>query len=355
MANSKHIVIRASALVFAACILSGVNAEAAREVKFKEFPLEITKGDRLVVSGVRGQVRLIALGEPGGKTGSPVVRARKVTTDKLGESAALFDSISFQTRREGSTVFVEIKGPESRQTYIAMAKPGAPELSFDIESPSTPAEIHMHSGNVIANGWKSSVAVTLSEGKVSLYEGEGGVRVLLTRGELLLNKQKGDLELEIHGGKSALSQIQGDVRLYAFAAESSVQQLAGKLRYRGKAGSLNLSKLDGDFQFENGRGGISATALNGAVRGSTEDGAINLQLVGETDVSVETGDGSVTIKPPGGTGALLRLSSEDGLIQAPESIRVPRVTGPKSVVARLDGAPKGQIIVRAKRGVIRIR
>lgn len=355
MTIEKRMDFRAAALFFAACILSGFSAEAAREVKFKEYPLEITKGDRLVVSGVRGQVRLIPLGEAGGKTGSPVVRARKVTNDKLGETTALFESISFQTRREGSTVFVEIKGPDSRQGYIALAKPGAPELSFDIESPSTPAEIHMHSGNVIANGWKNSLAVTMSDGKVLLSDGDGGVRVLLTRGELQLNKHKGDAELEIHGGKSSLSQVQGDVRLFAFAAESSVQQLTGKLRYRGKAGSLNLNKIDGDFQFENGRGGIAATALNGAVRGSTEDGAINLQLAGETDVSVETDDGSVTVKPPGGTGALLRLSSEDGIIQAPESIRVPRVTGPKSVVARLDGTPKGQIIVRSKRGVIRIR
>ncbi len=355
MTIEKRMDFRAAALVFAACILSGFSAEAAREVKFKDYPLEITKGDRLVVSGVRGQVRLIPLGEAGGKTGSPVVRARKVTNDKLGETTALFESISFQTRREGSTVFVEIKGPDSRQGYIALAKPGAPELSFDIESPSTPAEIHMHSGNVIANGWKNSLAVTMSDGKVLLSDGDGGVRVLLTRGELQLNKHKGDAELEIHGGKSSLSQVQGDVRLFAFAAESSVQQLTGKLRYRGKAGSLNLNKIDGDFQFENGRGGIAATALNGAVRGSTEDGAINLQLAGETDVSVETDDGSVTVKPPGGTGALLRLSSEDGIIQAPESIRVPRVTGPKSVVARLDGTPKGQIIVRSKRGVIRIR
>lgn len=355
MTIEKRMDFRAAALVFAACILSGFSAEAAREVKFKDYPLEITKGDRLVVSGVRGQVRLIPLGEAGGKTGSPVVRARKVTNDKLGETTALFESISFQTRREGSTVFVEIKGPDSRQGYIALAKPGAPELSFDIESPSTPAEIHMHSGNVIANGWKNSLAVTMSDGKVLLSDGDGGVRVLLTRGELQLNKHKGDAELEIHGGKSNLSQVQGDVRLFAFAAESSVQQLTGKLRYRGKAGSLNLNKIDGDFQFENGRGGIAAMALNGAVRGSTEDGAINLQLAGETDVSVETDDGSVTVKPPGGTGALLRLSSEDGIIQAPESIRVPRVTGPKSVVARLDGTPKGQIIVRSKRGVIRIR
>lgn len=346
--------IRAFAL-FLVCLSGGSRAEAAREVKFKEYPLEISKGDRLVVLGVRGQVRLLPIAEFGDKPASPVVRARKVTTDRLGETNAIFDSLSFQTRKEGTTVFVEIKGLNTRQAYIEYAKPGAPELIFEIESPSTPAEIHFHSGNVMASGWKSSISVTLSEGKVSLTDGEGVARVLLTRGELQLNKHKGEAEIEIHGGKITLSNVQGDVRLHTFAVDSSVQQLTGVLKYRGKAGALNITKADGNFLFENGRGGIVATQLNGAVKGSTEDGAVNLQLAGETDVLVETDDGSVTVKPPGGTGALLRLSSEDGVIQAPESIRVPRVNGPKSVVGRLDGVPKGQITVRAKRGAIRIR
>jgi hypothetical protein len=354
-AFSKVQSVGCSSVVALAVFFTGICAEAAREVKFKEFPLEISKNDRLVISGVRGQVRLIPIGESNLKTASPMVRARKVSTDRIGETSTAFDSLSFQTRRDGTTVFVEMKGPDSRQAYLALTKLGAPELSFDIEGPSIPAEIHFHSGMVTAVGWKSSIAVTLTEGKVNLSDGEGTVRVLLTRGDLQLSRQKGDAELEIHGGKAQISNLEGDLRLHSFVVESNVQQLMGKLKYRGKAGNLNINKASGEFLFENGRGSIVANGLEGTVRGSTEDGAVNLQLSGDIDVLVETEDGSVGIKPAAGVGALLRLSSDEGVIQVPEKIRVSGGTGVKTVLGRLDGAPKGQITVRSKRGAIRIR
>jgi hypothetical protein len=325
---------------------------AAKEVKFKDYPIEISKGDRLVISGIRGSVKLIQIAP--GK--SPVVRAKKVLPAGAKSSGSqLFENLSFQVRKEGTIVTVEAKGPASRQEFIDAAASGQPELSFEIEAPSTPAEVHFHSGQVTAVGWKDGLSISLIDGKINSTDGEGILRTILTRGEIKIDKQKGNVEIENHGGKVALSNIAGDVRLYSFSGDASLTAVSGKVRFRAKAGSLNLNKLTGDFTFENGRGGISGTAIDGAVRGSTEDGAVNLQLAGDADLSVETEDGSVTVKAPGGSGALLKLSSEDGPILAPESVRVPKVSGPKSVVARLDGAPKGQIIVRSKRGVIRIR
>lgn len=328
------------------------QAFSAKEVKFKEYPFEILKGDRLVVSGIRGAVKLVQIGQ--GKT--PVVRAKKVLpTGAKSTAAQMFENLSFQVRKEGTIVTIEVKGPTSRQEFIDAAGVGQPELSFEIEAPSTLAEVHLHSGLVTASGWKDGLSVSLIDGRINSIDGEGVLRAILTRGEIKIDRQKGNVEIENHGGKVALSNIDGDVRLYSFSGDSALASISGKVKFRAKAGSLNVSKLSGDFTFENGRGGISGIAIDGAVRGTTEDGAVNLQLAGEADLSVETEDGSVTIKAPGGSGALLKLSSEDGPILAPESVKVPKVSGPKSVVARLDGAPKGQIIVRSKRGVIRIR
>lgn len=343
--------VNRSALV-AASLLVFSSAHAAKEVKFKEYPFEIVKGERLVITGVRGSVKLIPL-QPGK---SPVVRAKKVLPDAAKPGASqLFENLSFQVKKEGTVVTVEAKGISSRQEFIDASKPGQPELSFEIEAPSTPTEIHYHSGQIVASGWKDGLSVSMVEGKILTTDGEGVLRAILTRGELKVEKQKGNVEIENHGGKVTLANITGDVRLHSFSGEVSATSISGKMGFRAKAGSLNLTKLTGDLTFENGRGGIAGTAIEGAVRGSTEDGAINLQLAGDADLSLETEDGSVTVKAPGGSGALLKLSSEDGPIFAPDSVKVPKVTGPKSVVARLDGAPKGQIIVRSKRGVIRIR
>lgn len=327
-------------------------ALAAKEVKFKDYPIEISKGDRLVITGIRGSVKLVQL-SPGK---SAMVRAKKVLpTGAKSTASQVFENLSFQVRKEGTVVTVEAKGPASRQEFIEAAGVGQPELSFEIEAPSTPTEVHFHSGQVAAVGWKDNLSISLIDGKISSSDGEGILRAILTRGEIKVDKQKGNVEVENHGGKVLLSNVNGDVRLFSFSGDATLTAVSGKVKFRAKAGSLNLNKLMGDFTFENGRGGISGTAIEGSVRGTTEDGAVNLQLAGDADLSVETEDGSVTVKAPGGSGALLKLSSEDGPILAPDSVRVPKVSGPKSVVARLDGAPKGQIIVRSKRGVIRIR
>lgn len=349
--NGSYLTLAMVAIAFGGSVFS-TPAIAAKEVKFKEYPFEISKGDRLVVTGIRGSVKLIHLAP--GK--SPVVRAKKVLPNGAQTAGSqLFESLSFQVRKEGTIVTVEAKGPSTRQEFIDAAGPNQPELSFEIEAPSTAAEVHFHSGQIVAVGWKDGLSVSLIEGKISSTDGEGVLRAILTRGEIKVDKQKGNVEVENHGGKVMLSNVDGDVRLYSFSGDATLTAISGKVRFRAKAGNLNLNKLTGDFSFENGRGGISGTAIDGSVRGTTEDGAVNLQLSGDPDLSVETEDGSVTVKAPGGSGALLKLSSEDGPILAPESVRVPKVSGPKSVVARMDGAPKGQIIVRSKRGVIRIR
>jgi hypothetical protein len=349
--NNTWVFIAAFCFAYGGCLFP-FQAVAAKEVKFKEYPFEVSKGDRLVITGIRGSVKLIHLAP--GK--SPVVRAKK-TLPNGGKptGAQLFDNLSFQVRKEGTVVTVQAKGPSSRQEFIDAAGPNQPELSFEIEAPSTMAEVHYHSGQVVAAGWKDGLSVSLIDGKITTTDGEGVLRAILTRGEIKVDKQKGNVEVENHGGKVTLSNVEGDVRLYSFSGDATLTGVTGKVRFRAKAGSLNLNKLTGDLSFENGRGGITGTAIDGSVRGTTEDGAVNLQLAGDPDLSVETEDGSVTVNAPGGSGALLKLSSEDGPILAPESVRVPKVSGPKSVVARLDGAPKGQIIVRAKRGVIRIR
>lgn len=347
---------RVFARIFALFAVLGImasQASAAKEMKFKDFPFEIARGERLIVQGVRGSVRLIALAP--GKT--PVVRGRKVLADtaKSGGASEHFDALSFSVRREGGLVMVEPRGPSSRQDWIEWSRPGQPELNIEIESPPTPAEIHLHSGTVLANGWKDSLAVSLQDGKLTAVDGDIAVRAAILRGEIKIDKQKGVVEIESHAAKVSVSNVDGDVRVHNFAGETNVTGVKGDVSFRSKAGTTTAAKIAGGLGFDNGRGRLDATAVEGAVRGENDEGNVSIQLAGEADVSIETQDGAVAIKPPGGAGVLLKLSSEDGAIVAPDSVSVPKISGPKSVVARLDGAPKGVIVVRSKRGTIRVR
>lgn len=333
-------------------VFTSVNAHAAKEVRFKEYPFEITRGERLVVQGLRGAVKLSVVAP--GKT--PVVRARKVVVDASRPGAnERFENLSFTVRREAGIVFIEPKGPSTRQEWIDWTRPGQPELSYEIEAPSTPAEIHIHSGNVSVTNWKDAVAVTLQDGRVTAADGAGAARVSILRGSVTIERQKGPVEVESHAAKVNIASVDGDVQVHAFAGESQVSGVKGELSVRTKAGTMTLSKISGGLVFDNGRGKLEGSAIEGTVRGTNDDGSVSLQLAGEADVSIETQDGSVSVKPPGGAGVLLKLSSEEGPILAPSSVTIPRTAGPKSVVARLDGAPKGVIVLKAKRGTIRIR
>ncbi|CAN5520283.1 hypothetical protein BH10BDE1_BH10BDE1_14480 [soil metagenome] len=343
--------VRAFAPVLVA-ILFSVNAQAAKEVKFKEFPFEIARGEHLIVQGVRGTVRLMPLAP--GK--SPVVRARKLLVDGTKPGASEhFDALSFSVRREGGLVMIEPKGPSSRQDWIDWSRPGQPELSFEIEAPSTSAEVHLHSGTVLANGWKDALAVSLQDGKLAVSDGAGNVNATILRGDIKIEKQKGVVRVESHAAKVTVTANDGDVQVHNFGGETLITNVKGDVAVRSKTGTITLAKINGGVDFDNGRGKLEATAIDGSVRGVNDEGIVSFQLVGEADLSIETQDGPVAVKPPSATGVLLKLSSEDGVIAAPESIQVPRNSGPKSVVARLDGAPKGVIVLRSKRGTIRVR
>jgi hypothetical protein len=357
---------RVSALLLATAALLhlATPAFAAREVKFKEFPIELsatdtTKPSRLYVMGMRGSVRLISA--VSGK--APVVRARKVQPDGArNESADTFESFSYAVRKEGSVLVIEPKVGSTQSDWLTGIEPGQPELHLEIEAPSVPTEIHLHTGSVQSIGWKAPITASVQDGSIKMSEGEGLLALSVFKGEVRVEKWKGRVQVESHAAKVITQTIDGDVLVNNFSGESALTAIKGHSTLKAKTGGSVVTKLEGGLEFLNGRGGLAATQVQGVVRGQTDDGAVSLALgtegkeaQGESDVVVESQDGSVSIKPPVGSGALLRLSTDEGTLLAPESIAIPRGSGPKSVSARLAGTTRGTIVVRSKRGVIRIR
>ncbi|MDX9730468.1 MAG: hypothetical protein RBT63_01740 [Bdellovibrionales bacterium] len=342
----------ASLLALPLILMSVSQANAAREVRFKEFPLEISAEDRLVVQGIRGSVKIVPVAA--GKT--PVIKARKVLPDNpKGGASERFDALSFTVRRDHGVVTVEPRGPSARQDWIEWSRPGQPELHVEIESPAVATEVFYHSGSVTVSGWKDDLAISLQEGRVQTSAGEGKLGISVLRGDIRVEKQDGAVTVENHAGKIAVTNVVGDVRVHAFSSETALNSIKGSVLFRSKQGYASGGKIEGGFEFDTGRGNVNINGVEGAIRGVNVEAAITLQLSGESDVSIETDEGPVSIRPAAGIGSLLKLSIEEGGIIAPNSVQVPRVSGPKSVVARMNGTPKGSITVRSKRGTIRIR
>lgn len=362
--NMKSRVSALLAIAIVAVLQFTAPAFAAREVKFKDFPLELSatdtsKANRLYVIGMRGSVRLIPLAP--GKT--PVVRARKVQPDgSRNQPSDTFESFSYSVRKEGSVLVIEPKAGSVQSDWLTGVAPGQPELHLEIEASSVPAEVHLHTGSVQSVGWKAPITASLQDGSIKMSEGEGALALSVFKGEARVEKWKGRVQIESHAAKVFTQTIDGDVLVNNFSGESALFAIKGHSTLKAKTGSSTVTKLEGGLEFFNGRGGLTATQVQGVVRGQTDDGAVSIALgaegkeaQGESDVVVESQDGSVSIKPPTGSGALLRLSTDEGALLAPESIAIPRGSGPKAASGRLTGSTRGTIVVRSKRGVIRIR
>lgn len=344
--------MKVSSLFLTLSLLVMAAPAFARDVKFKDLTVDWVKGDRLVVQGLRGSVKLIASGK-----GAAVVRGRKSINDgNKGTASERFDSLAFSARRESGVVIVEVRGPNTKQEWIDWSQSGNGDLNLEIEAPmALPAEVHLRSGTVTATAWRDALAVTLQDGAVRLNDGEGDVRVSLLRGEVKIEKQKGLVQVESHAAKVNLTSIDGDARVHNFGGDTAVTTVSGTLNLRTKTGTSSLQKIETGLDFDNGRGTLTGNGVKGQIRGATDEGAVNLQLDGEVDVLIEAQDGNIAVKPPSGFGVLLKLSTEEGAIGAPDSVSVPKTAGPKSVVARMDGTAKGTVVLRSKRGNIRIR
>ncbi|MES2962905.1 MAG: hypothetical protein V4760_03375, partial [Bdellovibrionota bacterium] len=95
--------------------------------------------------------------------------------------------------------------------------------------------------------------------------------------------------------------------------------------------------------------------FSGPFRGENMSGAVQADLLGDAEVSVESDRGSVSIKAPPGSGASVRLQTSDGQLQHPSSVK-PAGGSVKAAVGSLGGSgSKGTINVRSKSGSIRLR
>src|SRR4051794_16254203 len=74
-----------------------LHQAAAKEVRYKDYPVEIRDGDRVVFTGLKANVRLI----PSANPKSAVFRVRKSIADKpSADDLARFDAMSFAVRRD---------------------------------------------------------------------------------------------------------------------------------------------------------------------------------------------------------------------------------------------------------------
>lgn len=327
---------------------------SAKELRYKELPLDLRAGDRLVVQGLRAQVRLA----PAAPGKGAVLKARKFVGDKsTAETLARFEALSFNIRRDGSTVRIDTTGPDSKSTLAEWLKGPSPELVLEFEMPPVPVDVSVRDGSVTAQGWTQPLAVSLVDGQLKATQTEGALKLQMQRGEARIQGHRGPLEIDSYGAKVFLSKVEGDVKLTNFGGDSSLAELKGNIDVRTQSGGTTVNQSSGSLDFALGRGPLNVTAFEGPLRGETETAAVSAAIEGEAEVSIQSNQGSVSVKLPAGSGAAVRLQSDEGSVSTPDAIK-PSTTsaGLKVASGRLAGSgPRGSVNVKSKTGAVRLR
>lgn len=325
----------------------------AKEMRYKDYPIEVRDGDRLVFSGIKINVRLV----PSSKPKLTTLRVKKTVSDKASaEELIKFESLGFNVRREGSAIFVEAKGPESKSSWSHWLKPTAPELGVEMEVPAIPVEILAHDGQVTIANFNQAVAVNLINGVIRSNSTEGLLRVDLQNGQISIEKHHGRLEVDSYGAKLAIQDIEGDQDIANFAGETNIARAKGNIDIKSHAGLISIIKSTGSVDFLASRGALNLSEFEGPVRGQTDQGAVSIGVAGDADVHVEANLSTVTVKLPGNSGALLRLQTEEGSLTVPDAIKPTGGNRARIVNGRLPGdGPKGIVSLKSKAGVLRVR
>lgn len=326
----------------------------AREIRYKDYPLEIRESDQLVFQFMRGSLKVVGAAN----SGSPaVLRAKKVVRDSASESElAEFENFSFVVRRTGSTLVIETNRPEDRTGWIkALESTAGPEMHFELVAPSVPVEVSIRSGEVQAQNWKESLSITLVDGKVKTNSGEGPLKVQIQRGEVRVDEQRGNVAVDSYAAKVTLNSVRGDLSLSNFAGDSSLNEIRGHLNLVGSSGAMNITQSSGSADFSMMRGAFNMTTFEGPVKGYTGQGPVTVAIKGEADVQVESDQAPVTVKLPANSGARLNVQTETGYLRLPDPLQK-NLAGARRYTGRLQGAgEKGGVNVKSKSGFIRIQ
>ena len=322
----------------------------AKEVRYKDYSLEIKDGDRLVLIGLKGTVRMApATGLTGG-----VMRVRKAVGEKASAAdLAAFEATSFNVRREGNQLIIEQKSTDPRLVFDAAAVKGHPELDYEILAPMVPTEVAVRDAQVQIRDWKQSLALEIVAGSVTTTATEGPLRIQIQRGEVHVNQHKGRLAIDSYTAKVAVHEVEGDVELQNFNGETSMSDVIGSLDVRGQGGAISITKSSGAIDFLTGHNSLTLSGFQGPVRGSVDQGTVNVSLEGEVEVRIESNQGAVNVKLPADSGASVRLQSEDGSLTAPDSIKA--VGRSKILSGHLKGeGPKGSVAMKSKSGALHV-
>lgn len=337
--------------IFITLILSVFSLSlSAKTLTYKPLSLQVEKGDRLEISGFHGKVNATVVDNARGVT----VQLKQINPDEGG--AVDLDEWLFSMQKQGAVIQVHVRSPQSKATWSRMLANNSaqPKFEMTIQMPSIPVEVSWRDGDVVFKGLKDELKIYSHSGNVSVLDHHAAVQVNHQKGVVRLSSIKGDVDVDTYAGKVIVEGLEGALKLKNFSGCSSVVKVDGQVDYITYGGSLKVSGGKGRLEFSNEKGKVSLEKFEGRVRGVSEQGSLFATLVGNSNVRVTSKEGAVSLRMLNSS-ASVNAGSKEGVLNAPQYLRLTRLPNLRLVRGRLRGKNPGQVYVRTESGAIRIR
>ena len=300
--------------------------------------MEVQDGDQLLVTGVNAQVNFVSI------PGSRQLSLRGATEN------------GWHLERRDHLLVIEGPQGDSRKAVLDQLKAPGPREIIDLQGPSMPIEIHLREGTVFLNKGQHEARVDLKNGHLTSTGRSGLLKASVLKGDVVVSDGTGPIDLDVYQGSISLKNLQVEGDIQVFGGSISVDQSRGRLSLNTNQALSKIQKFSGTLILENGKGTVTGNGLQGRIEGSSAEGAVHLQIVGETEVHLKTQTARVQIQLPPTSGALLSLTTNEGDIAVPSELKVNRGALEKTVRGRVKGeAGKVSVTVRSQEGSIVVK
>ena len=268
------------------------------------------------------------------------------------------------------TLAAPARADQWEKTYKLTGKPDlrvdTNDGAIEVSSSSSP-EIHIR---VWTSGWRISIdEVRVTRETQAGNRVEIEVRVPRSRwswGFTSIHREvrielsvPRDANMDLHSGDGHITArgVNGDIRLDTGDGSVTADDMHGNLRFHTGDGHIDASALDGSLDADTGDGHMRIRGRFDALRLRTGDGSITAEAMTGSkmrgDWSVQTGDGSITLRLPDGFAAELDAHTGDGSISSQLPITVSGALNRTSMHGQINGGG-ATLVLRTGDGSIRI-
>lgn len=227
---------------------------------------------------------------------------------------------------------------------------------IEISGPSIPVDIHAFEGQIQLTKWSREALIHVQKGRIVSREGTASLLLHSQNGEIQVLDHQGRLDVDAYKSAIIVKDLTGDADIENFAGETNVERAKGFLSLNQGQGSTKVTASSGTVQFELTKGVLNIQNFQGRVEGQTQEGPVTVGMAAETEVSLKSQSGRVTVQAAANSGASLNLTTQEGEITVPSYLKVNRDGSQKSLRARLKGeSQKGSVMIRSQEGSIIIR